>query len=69
VNVDDQEERLALLEAENSGHRARLAARRSSPLPTNGVVVTRKAPSRFRSIHDAFEASAAELGYRPREAS
>lgn len=54
----------ATLKAEIESLKGRLAGNGPSPTPTNGSQVTRGQPQRFQSMRDAFEASAAELGYR-----
>ncbi len=60
------ESTIATLKAENESLKGRLAGNGPSPTPTNGTVVSpRGSDGRFHSMHEAFAASAAELGYRP----
>ncbi len=60
------ESTIATLKAENESLKGRLAGNGPSPTPTNGTTATpRGTDGRFHSMHEAFAASAAELGYRP----
>lgn len=59
------ESTIATLKAENESLKGRLAGNGPSPTPTNGSVTSpRGSNGKFRSMREAFEASASELGYR-----
>lgn len=56
---------IATLKAENESLKGRLAGSSPSPTATNGSGGIRAENGRFKSIHDAYMAAAADLGYRP----
>jgi hypothetical protein len=61
------EDTIATLKAENESLKGRLAGSSPSPVATNGTAPSRGENGRFKSMHDAYLAAAADLGYRPKE--
>jgi hypothetical protein len=57
---------IATLKAENESLKGRLAGNSPSPTGSNGQASTSRPPTRFKSMHDAFAAAQAELGYAGR---
>ncbi len=57
---------IATLKAENESLKGRLAGNSPSPTGSNGQATSTRPPTRFKSMHDAFAAAQAELGYAGR---
>ena len=59
------EDTIATLKAENESLKGRLAGSSPSPTATNGTSSIRAENGRYKTMHDAYLAAAADLGYRP----
>lgn len=58
------EDTIATLKAEIESLKGRIAGGSPSPLPSNGTAVAPALTGKYKSMRDAFNAAAGELGYR-----